>query len=120
MTGQRVLVIEDDRDVRVLLDSHLRRLGCEVLLASTGEEGLRIAQKVLPDVVLVDMVLPGIDGSAVIRALRSEPSTRRCYIVVTTVLDEADVADAGANATLPKPFIRADVARVLPAAGAAA
>ncbi len=116
MTGQRVLVIEDDRDVRVLLHSHLRRLGCEVLLASTGEEGVDVARSARPDLVLVDMVLPGIDGTAVIRALRDDPATSTCRVVLTTVLD-VDPAATGADSVLPKPFTRADVARALASDG---
>src|SRR5689334_14279351 len=72
-----VLVIEDERDVLDLLDGHLQRLGCRVSRAETGEEGLDQARADPPDVVIVDVLLPGMDGREVARLLRADPRTRR-------------------------------------------
>jgi CheY-like chemotaxis protein len=109
----RVLVIEDDLDVSVLLGSHLKRLGCEVVAEATGEAGVLTARGRAPDVAFVDVNLPGIDGLEVLRELRTDPRTRCCRLVVTSVLDAQDLRDMGADAILPKPFSRHDVARVL-------
>jgi len=118
--GERpsVLVIEDDLDVRRLLQAHLVRLGCDVRLAATGEEGLALAFAAAPDVAVVDVVLPGLDGLDVVRTLRGHRGTRGCAVVLTTVLepdDLGDLADVGPDAVLPKPFTRTDVARALAA-----
>lgn len=108
-----VLVIEDDGDVQQLLGSHLRRLGCEVVMASTGEQGVALAVAAPPDVVVVDVMLPGMDGRAVVRALRTDPATSGARIVVTTVLDPDDLPELRAYPLLRKPFSRQDVYRVL-------
>ena len=109
----RVLVIEDDADVSTLLGSHLERLGCDVVCEVTGEAGLTSASASVPDVAFVDVHLPGIDGVTVVRTLRADPRTQGCRLVVTSILDEQDLRDMGADAVLPKPFSRHDVARVL-------
>lgn len=109
----RVLVIEDDEDVAHLLGSHLRRLGCVVSTAATGEEGIAQAVAQPPDVIVVDILLPGIDGRHVVRALRANERTRHCRVVVSSVLDREDLLDIPTDAVLPKPFSRRDVARLL-------
>jgi CheY-like chemotaxis protein len=109
----RVLVIEDDVDVSVLLGSHLLRLGCEVASELSGEAGLVRAQDDVPDVAFVDVHLPGMCGLDVMRELRTDPRTRNCRLVVTSILDRQDLRDMQADAVLPKPFSRRDVARVL-------
>ena len=111
-----VLVVEDDLDVRRLLQAHLQRLGCDVRAAASGEEGLAMAFAAAPDVAVIDVVLPGLDGRDVMRTLRGHAATRGCALVLTTVLDPDDVgghADVGPDAVLPKPFTRQDVRRVL-------
>jgi CheY-like chemotaxis protein len=112
-TGGHALVIEDERDVLDLLGAHLGRLGFRVSGAETGEQGLALAIADPPDVVVVDMLLPGMDGFEVVRRLRAEPDTRDCSIVVCSVLDRPDLAAVAADAVLTKPFGRAAVARVV-------
>lgn len=107
------LVVEDDEDVAQLLRSHLRRLGWSVRLAASGEEGVALAFAAVPDLVLVDVGLPGIDGTDVVRTLRSHPLTSGCALVLTTVLDCEDLVDLPVDGLLPKPFSRRDVERVL-------
>ena len=107
------LVIDDERDVLDLLDAHLSRLGYRVTGAQTGEQGLDLAVADPPDVVVVDMLLPGIDGREVVRRLRARPELRDCAIVVCSVLDPPDLADLAPDAVLTKPFGRAAVAAVV-------
>jgi CheY-like chemotaxis protein len=108
-----VLVIEDERDVLDLLEGHLQRLGCRVSRAQSGEEGLAVAFAEPPDVAIVDVLLPGIDGREVARRLRADPRTRDCRIVVSSVLDPQDVADVASDGLLTKPFRRASVAELV-------
>ncbi len=115
MPSPRVLVIEDDGDVLRLLTSHLVRLGCEVTGAATGELGLALAQQDPPDAVLVDMLLPGIDGAQVVEQLRGSARTAGCRVVISSILDPGDYVDVPADATLRKPFTRNDVNTVVTA-----
>jgi DNA-binding response OmpR family regulator len=109
----RALVIEDEWDILELLQGHLRRMGYWVSGAQTGERGLALALTDPPDVVLVDIRLPGIDGREVIRRLRTDRRTDHCRIVVCSVLDPDDLADLDADAVLSKPFGRSALARVI-------
>lgn len=109
----QVLVIEDEADINHLLVGHLQRLGYRVSSARTGERGLALAAAEQPDVVLVDMLLPGIDGREVIRRLRADRRTDRCAIVVCSVLDRAELSDVSGDRVLGKPFSRAQLTRVI-------
>jgi CheY-like chemotaxis protein len=111
--GGRALVIEDEQDVLDLLGTHLGRLGYRVTGAGTGEQGLALAQADPPDMVVVDILLPGMDGREVVRRLREDPDTRACPIVVCSVLDRSDLEGVAADAVLAKPFGRAAVAQVV-------
>jgi CheY-like chemotaxis protein len=110
----RVLVIEDEPDVMGLLVRHLRRLGCTVEEASTGRDGLRAAKENPPDVVVVDILLPDIDGNEVIRELRAHGPTKACRVVTTSILDPSEYSAVG-DQVLSKPFSRRSVERVLAA-----
>lgn len=108
-----VLVIEDDRDVRRLLERHLRDLGWAVRSAATGEDGLAAARERSPDAVVVDLLLPGMGGAEVVRALRADPCTATCRVVVTSILDRELQLALDPDGVLAKPFTRADVVRVM-------
>ncbi len=108
-----VLVIEDDRDVSALLQRHLGALGCRVTIADTGEEGLELAFADPPDMVIVDVLLPGIDGREVIRRLRADERTKRCRLVVSSVLNPEDLVELATDELLAKPFRQAAVARLV-------
>ncbi len=109
----KALVVEDDDDVRTLLCTHLSRRGWDVRSAANGEDGLELAAAHRPDVAVIDVVLPGIDGVAVVRAMRADRATSTCRVVMTSVLERDDLEALGADALLPKPFTRRDVTRVL-------
>jgi CheY-like chemotaxis protein len=108
-----VLVVEDERDVLDLLESHLQRLGCRVTCAGNGEDGLAAARRDPPAMAIVDIMLPGIDGREVIRQLRADPRTGACRIVLSSVLDPQDVTDAAPDVVLAKPFRRAAVEAIV-------
>lgn len=108
-----VLVIEDDEDVRSLLMTHLTALGCMVRTASDAEEGLRMAMTESPDLVVLDIAFPLVHGRRAFDLLQADARTSSCRIVVTSILDPEELAGVGADAVLPKPFLRSDVSRVL-------
>jgi two-component system KDP operon response regulator KdpE len=119
-----VLVIDDEPQIRRALSTNLSARGYELHLAASGEEGLDLAGAAHPDLVIVDLGLPGIDGVEVVRRLRS---WTRVPIVVLSVRDGEDVKvlalDAGADDYVTKPFgmdellarLRAALRRVVPA-----
>ncbi len=104
MSG-RVLVVEDEVEMQRALRAGLRYHGFDVRVAGTGEEAIREAALWRPDVVLLDLGLPGMDGFETLRALR--PSTRAAVIVVSVMPGEKDkvrALDAGADDYVTKPF----------------
>jgi len=123
-----VLVIDDSLSYREALREQLQQAGYEVLLAGTGEDGMRIAAAARPDALLVDNQLPGIDGAAVIRRLRLDAALRSTPCILLTASDERDTElralDAGADAFVRKQddpaLLLARLAAVLRSAATAA
>lgn len=103
-----VLVIDDDPNLRLLVEAALVRDGYQVLQAEDGQQGLDFARSARPDLVLLDVNMPRMDGIAVLKHLRSEVLTRAVPILMLTIEgnEEATRAafDAGANDYLAKPF----------------
>jgi DNA-binding response OmpR family regulator len=113
--ARRILVIEDDRDIAHLVELHLKDLGAEVTLAHDGGVGLEIAQRRPFDLVILDLMLPGIDGLEICRKLRAR--TNYTPILMLTArsadLDRIVGLEMGADDYLTKPFnIRELIARV--------
>ena len=102
----RVLVVDDSRTYREQLRASLAAAGYKVILAETGEEGVRCAFEQRPDAVLVDSMLPGINGAAVIRRIRSESATRRTPCLLLTASEdsreELEALEAGADTFVRK------------------
>ncbi|HOT91988.1 MAG TPA: response regulator [Anaerolineae bacterium] len=90
MPKYRILVIEDDDDARMMYNIMLRSWGHEVAEATTGKEGLRIAQQLKPDLILLDIMMPDIDGYEVCRQLRSDPHFSTVPIIFFSALDAVD------------------------------
>jgi two-component system phosphate regulon response regulator PhoB len=112
-----VLVIEDEPDIRDLLAFHLEREGYTVTKSSDGAEGLRLARSAPPDLILLDLMLPAMDGLEVCRRLRQDPATQGVPLVMLTARgDEVDRVlglELGADDYVVKPFSpREVVARV--------
>lgn len=106
---KKILVVEDQVDVLKLLEIVLRAEGRKIFLTENGEAALEIARETIPDVVLLDIMLPGgIDGYEVARSLKNDPITAKCFIIVMTAkIDEQDkieAFDAGADDFIGKPF----------------
>lgn len=112
---KKVLVIEDDPDLARLLDLHLRDMGCEVRIARDGPSGLQTAQEMPPDLIILDLMLPGMDGLEVCRRLRAAPPYTPILMLTakSSELDRVLGLEIGADDYLTKPFsLREVVARV--------
>jgi two-component system chemotaxis response regulator CheY len=113
----RILVIDDEPDVRWMLRLSLERLGHEVLLAEDGLRGVAMAQRQKPDVVVLDLMMPVMDGYGVLDAMQRDPRTSRLPILVLTAKalpdEEERVTEAGARRFVTKPFDPLDLAKAL-------
>jgi CheY-like chemotaxis protein len=115
-----ILVIEDDEDIRGLLASRLERMGYQVRAAASGEDGVEAAIQEPPHLVMLDIMLPGIDGWEVARRLRANPATAAVPLVIASILepsaelgDPDDPFSVEANAFLAKPFTARQVQTVI-------
>jgi two-component system phosphate regulon response regulator PhoB len=114
---QRILVVDDEDDLLELLHYNLSREGYQVTCVATGEDALRSVRRQPPDVIVLDLMLPGIDGLEVCRRLKSESKTREIPIVMLTAKsEEGDIVaglEHGSDDYIAKPFSpRVLVARV--------
>jgi two-component system phosphate regulon response regulator PhoB len=105
-----VLIVEDEEDIRELLSYTLLREGYQVASVASGEEALAVAEAKTPDLVILDLMLPGLDGLTVCRKLRASPRTAGVAIVMLTAKgEEGDIVtglNMGANDYITKPFSR--------------
>jgi len=106
--NDHILVIEDEEDILELITYNLLREGCRVHGVATGEAGLAYAMAHKPDLILLDLMLPGMDGFEVCRRLKTGPATRAIPILMVTARgEEADIVtglELGADDYLTKPF----------------
>ncbi len=114
MTGQRIVVADDEIDIRRLVAYTLRRQGYVVWEASEGEEALALARQEHPDLVLLDVLMPGLSGLEVATALATDPGTAAIPVIMLSALGQSsDVAagrETGARAYLTKPFSPSELA----------
>jgi len=99
-----VLIVEDDSDIRELFAGRVRRLGVEVVTATTGAAGLKLAREHQPDLVVVDIGLPDIDGWSVIQQLAEDEHTRDIPVVVASIADPDAGMSQRIHAHLVKPI----------------
>jgi DNA-binding response OmpR family regulator len=103
-----VLVADDDDDILTLVTFRLERAGYEVVAARDGEEALRLAFEHAPDLAVLDVMMPKLDGYEVTTRLRQNQATRRMPVILLTArVQEADIArgfEAGADDYVKKPF----------------
>jgi DNA-binding response OmpR family regulator len=106
--AERILVVEDDPDIAALLAHHLGRVGFAARTHHTGEDVVALIRREPPDLLLLDVMLPGLDGREICRLLRSDPQTAAIPIIMVTArADEADrIAglELGADDYVTKPF----------------
>ena len=109
-----ILVIDDDPHVRELIERQLAADGVRVLTASTGEEGLEIARRMRPRAITLDVMMPGMDGWAVLTALKKDPDLADIPVLMCTILDDRNMGFAlGASEFLTKPIDHKHLAKVL-------
>lgn len=105
---EKLLIIEDEADIRELIAFNLDLCGYEVLKAADGQEGLDKALKERPDLILLDLMLPGMDGFEVCRKIRQRDEIRNCPIVMLTARSEDENMvkglELGADDYITKPF----------------
>ena len=108
MAGVSVLVIDDDPVIVRLLQVNFDMEGFEVVTAADGEEGLRLARELSPDVVVCDVMMPKVNGLEVVEAIKGDPATRHIpVILVSARAQSAEVQsglDVGADDYVTKPF----------------
>jgi two-component system phosphate regulon response regulator PhoB len=108
MNRETILIVDDEEDILELLNYNLSREGYKVISATTGEEGLKLARTKSPDLMILDLMLPGVDGLEVCRELKSDKNTANIPIIMLTAKsEEADMVtglELGADDYIPKPF----------------
>lgn len=117
MAKERILAVDDEEDILELVRFNLAREGYSIICTTSGEEALKIAQEEHPALIVLDLMLPGIDGLDVAKALKSGPKTRDIPVIMLTAKgEEADIVtglELGADDYVTKPFSpRILVARV--------
>ncbi len=109
-----VLVVDDDADARDLMARYLAKEGFAVRCAAHGQEGLDLARALKPDVITLDVLMPGMDGWAVMAALKSDPALEGIPVIMVTLLDQTDFGYAlGVSGYLTKPVDRDRLARLM-------
>jgi CheY-like chemotaxis protein/anti-sigma regulatory factor (Ser/Thr protein kinase) len=109
-----VLVIDDEASVRDLMQRFLTKEGFRVVTASGGEDGLRYARELRPDAITLDVMMPGMDGWAVLSALKADPAVADIPVIMLTIVDDRNLGYAlGASDYLTKPIDRDRLVPVL-------
>jgi two-component system phosphate regulon response regulator PhoB len=105
---QKILIVDDTQDVLQVIGRRLQSWGYEALVASSGEEGLRLAQEEVPDLVLLDIMMPKMKGREVCARLKAGEKTKHIPVIFLTALGLADHVkagmDLGADDYIVKPF----------------
>jgi DNA-binding response OmpR family regulator len=110
-----ILIVDDDVYIRRPLEFILREEGYEPLTASNGEEGLRKAGEVRPDLIFLDVMMPGLDGFTVCRRLKSDPDLAHIPVILLSARGQEDDRDrglgVGASDFMTKPYSPAELVR---------
>ena len=108
MAGEHVLIVEDEEDIAELLEYNLQRQGYVPTSVHTGEDGLNESREAVPDLILLDLMLPGLSGLEVCRRLKGDSATEKIPVIMLTAKgEEEDVIagfEAGADDYVTKPF----------------
>jgi two-component system, cell cycle response regulator DivK len=108
-----ILIVEDHPDMRELLGKQIEMMGFKVIVSKDGKEGLEKAVAQKPDLIMMDMMMPEMDGWEAVRALRADPRTKAVPILATTALyrsaDLKACIEAGCTSYLVKPFTLSDL-----------
>jgi PAS domain S-box-containing protein len=114
LRNRAVLIVDDDPDSRFVLSEAVAEFGCDVVTASTGEHGLRLAREIRPDLILLDLLMPGLTGWETLRALKNDPELCGIPVVVVSVVAEEQRGTLlGVVDLLNKPHERTELLRIL-------
>jgi len=115
--GKSILVVDDDPEIVAVLSARLNKRGYKVSTANDGHSALEQAKREKPDLVLLDVMMPGKSGWEVARALKQDPLTERCKIVMVSAIgektNELTAPIYGADAHVDKPFEFEKLERVI-------
>jgi len=112
--GGIVLVIDDDVEAREMLQRYLSKSGYQVEVAESGEEGLRLAKKILPDIITLDVMMPNMDGWEVLSHLKEDAELALIPVIILSMMEDKSVAySLGASDYLLKPITREQLSKVL-------
>jgi two-component system, OmpR family, alkaline phosphatase synthesis response regulator PhoP len=110
MAKQKILAVDDEEDILELLRFNLTKEGFAVVCAGSGEEALKLTRLEKPELILLDLLLPGMDGLEVAKRVKNDPSTREIPVIMVTAKgEEADIVtglEVGAEDYITKPFSR--------------
>ena len=117
MSDKRILVVDDEEHIVELIKFNLEKEGCTVFTANSGDVALKIAKDKMPDLILLDLMLPGIDGLEVCKLIRKDENISEIPIIMITAkseeIDKIVGLEIGADDYITKPFsVREMVARV--------
>ncbi len=105
---KKILLVEDNQDLQFLLSCQIKSMGFAIISANNGMEGVEKAIEEKPDLIIMDILMPGMDGREATRMIRSNPMTKNIPIIVLTVLfrhlDQESCIEAGCNDYIVKPF----------------
>jgi two-component system cell cycle response regulator DivK len=114
---KKILIVEDNADLCDLLTITIRRLGCEVAIAITGEEAVERASAMKPDLILMDIRLPKLNGVEATKQIKADPSTKDIPVVILSAFSMSShgkyAIEAGAVEVLQKPVSVTDIEQVL-------
>jgi len=112
--GGVLLVVDDDKNVRDLLDAYLSKVGYQVVAANDGIEGLKLAKKIRPDAITLDVMMPGMDGWEVLSKLKADPELAHIPVIMLTIMEDQEIGySLGASEYLTKPVTRTQLINVL-------
>jgi len=104
----KILIVDDNKIIRTILSSTLHAHGYETTTAHNGLEGVSLARSEFPDLILMDLMMPVMDGCQAIKQIKSDPTLKKTPIIVITAADTKDsmvhAISAGANAYIKKPW----------------
>ncbi len=105
--GSTVLVIDDNEGLVELLERYLVGYACRLVAASSGPAGLELAQELVPDAIVLDVMMPGMDGWELLQIMRTRPQTAAIPVIICSVFNDPELAySLGASLFLPKPVSR--------------
>ena len=110
--AEKILVVDDEQEIRNLLDHFLKDQGYEVVFASDGNQALKLAAEENPQVIILDIKMPGLDGLEVCKLLKGKEQTRLIPIIVITGFEDnkMEALNRGADDFVNKPFDMAEIA----------